>query len=422
MTLEGFKVKKKENAIYHELLVIGGGASGLMAAIAAARAGTDTAVLEHTDKIGKKLLSTGNGHCNLTNMVQQPDCYRGHDSGIAWQIIEKFPETATIDFFRSLGLVTKDRGGYIYPWSNQAVSVLRAIKTELYRLHIPVCYRTKPVKLYKDAEKKHFYCVTENGLYECSRLILAAGSKAAPKTGSDGSGYALAEQLGHTVSPVLPALVQLTAAEECFKRFSGIRAEGQITLYIDGAAAAEEEGELQLTAYGLSGIPVFQVSRFAAEGLYRGAEVTAEIDFCPCLSKTELADLTDRRLGSGIRLGEILGGILHERIAEEIASMAKDKEESIRLTKHFPVTITGTKDFEQCQACMGGVPLFEIYPGTMESRVTEGLYLAGEILDVDGSCGGYNLQWAWSSGHLAGVSAAESIMQECRKQAKEDRI
>ena len=183
----------RKEEIRHELLIIGGGAAGLMAAITAARAGADVAIAEHTDKIGKKLLVTGNGRCNLTNLHQTPQCYRSGDADVAWSVVSAFTQKDTISFFKELGLLTRDREGYVYPYSNQAGSLLRVLKTELFRLHIPVYYRTQIQNIYKENGK--FVCETEEKNYIAGKLILATGSKAAPKTGSDGSGYALAKEL-----------------------------------------------------------------------------------------------------------------------------------------------------------------------------------------------------------------------------------
>lgn len=401
----------RKEEIRHELLIIGGGAAGLMAAITAAREGADAAILEHTDKIGKKLLVTGNGRCNLTNLKQSPQCYRGGDSDAAWSVVSAFSQKDTIFFFEELGLLTRDRGGYVYPYSNQAGSLLRVLKTELFRLHIPVYYRTQIQRIYK--VDGHFICETEDKRYIGKKVILATGSKAAPKTGSDGSGYALAKELGHTVTDIYPALVQLLAKEKCFKSLAGIRADATVKLYLDEQLTAEDMGEVQLTEYGISGIPVFQISRYAAEGLAVGKKVCVEIDFCPALTERELQEWIEKRLCLGIRIREILCGLLNEKLAEYFAeSFVQDKlGELVQSIKRFKVTITGTKDFEQCQVCMGGVPLSEIDADSMQSRLTEGLYFAGELLDVDGICGGYNLQWAWSSGHLAGKSAAQAVAE-----------
>ena len=395
----------EKETIRHELFVIGGGAAGMMAAIAAARAGADAAILEHTDKIGKKLLATGNGRCNLTNLRQKPEYYRSGAPDEAWKVVSAFPPEAAIPFFEELGLLTRDREGYVYPYSNQAGSLLRVLKAELFRLQIPVYYRTQIQTIRKESGR--FVCETENRSYEAEKIVLATGSKAAPKTGSDGSGYVLAEELGHTVTELQPALVQLIAEEGCFQRLAGIRADASVKLYLDGRLTAEDSGEVQLTEYGISGIPVFQVSRYAAEGLAAGRKVKAELDFCPALDEIRLKEWIEKRLSLGIRMREILCGLLNEKLADFFAESIESGL-PIQQMKQFPVTIKGTKGFEQCQVCMGGVPLTEIDTESMQSRVVRGLYLAGELLDVDGCCGGYNLQWAWSSGYLAGRSAAVS--------------
>ncbi len=415
-TQEGNTVRKEE--IRHELLIIGGGAAGLMAAIAAARAGADAAIVEHTDKIGKKLLVTGNGRCNLTNLHQTPRCYRSGDADAAWSVVSAFTQKDTISFFEELGLLTRDREGYVYPYSNQAGSLLRVLKTELFRLHIPVYYRTQIQNIRK--KNGQFVCETEEKKYIAGKLILATGSKAAPKTGSDGSGYALAKELGHTVTEIYPALVQLLAKEKCFKNLAGVRADAGVKLYVDEKLAAEDIGELQLTEYGISGIPVFQISRYASEGLATGKKIKVEIDFCPALKQQELKEWIEKRLQMGIRMREVLCGILNEKLAEYFAEGYGKQRELAQSIKHFKVTITGTKDFEQCQVCMGGVSLSEIDADSMQSRLTEGLYFAGELLDVDGICGGYNLQWAWSSGHLAGIRAAQAV-SVYRRQGKAQR-
>lgn len=406
----------RKEEIRHELLIIGGGAAGLMAAITAARTGADVAILEHTDNIGKKLLVTGNGRCNLTNLYQTPQCYRSSDSDAVWSVVSAFTQKDTIAFFEELGLLTRDRGGYVYPYSNQAGSLLRVLKTELFRLHIPVYYRTQIQNIRK--ENDYFQCETEEKRYYADKLILATGSKAAPKTGSDGSGYVLAKQLGHTVTEIYPALVQLLAKEKCFKKLAGIRADAEVKLYVDEKITAEDIGEVQLTEYGISGIPVFQISRYASKGLAEGKTVRVEIDFCPALNETKLTEWIEKKLRDGIRIREILCGILNEKLAEYFAESFASYErrrELIQNIKYFPVTIMGTKDFEQCQVCMGGVPLLEIDAESMESCLVEGVYFAGELLDVDGICGGYNLQWAWSSGHLAGQKAAEAVTERIHK-------
>lgn len=398
--------------IRHEIMVVGGGASGIMAAIAAKMAGADVAILEHTDKIGKKLLVTGNGRCNITNLLQKPEYYRGHNPEKAWDIITHFTEKDTMLFFKELGLLMKAKGNYVYPYSNQAYSVVNSLKAALRRFSIPIYYRTNLIKIEKKTQG--FYGVTEKKHFYAEKVILATGSKAAEKTGSDGSGYALAKELGHTIVPVLPALVQVLVMEKEIERLAGVRMDGSITLYIEDKEKAFEKGEIQFTEYGISGIAVFQVSRFVSEAWDEGKAIRAELDLCLEMEEGELKSWIEEQQEKENSLLDILTGLVNDKLARKIAlSEERMADRLVKKIKHFPITILGTKGFADCQVCMGGVPLTEVKGDTMESLIIDGLYFAGELLDVDGICGGYNLQWAWSSGWLAGASAAaNAILQK----------
>ena len=230
-----------------KVMIIGGGASGMTAAIAAAREGADAVILEHTKRPGKKILSTGNGKCNLTNLDMRKDAFRGENPGFAWKVVGEVPVKETLSFFEDLGLVLTDRNGYVYPATGQASSVLDALRFELERLKIPVLCECEVLSVSKKLE-----LATSQGAMKADAVILAAGSKAAPGTGSDGSGYKLAESLGHSVIKPLPALVQLKCRETWYKQFAGVRTEASVTLYSDGKAAASDRGELQFTDYGIS--------------------------------------------------------------------------------------------------------------------------------------------------------------------------
>lgn len=409
---------EREGMSQNRVIVIGGGASGMVAAISAARRGADVTLLEHTDKIGKKILATGNGRCNLTNELQGEEYYRGGRSGFVNSILEQFGLEETLSFFGELGLVVKSKKGYVYPYSEQASAVLDVLKQELRRLQVKLVYRAK----IRSVERKKVFYVHAGECYEAESLIIAAGSKAAPSTGSDGSGYLLAEQLGHTVIKPLPALVQLKAAGKYFEQLAGIRTEAEVSLIIEGTEKIREQGELQLTKYGISGIPVFQISRYAAQALDQGRKVQAVIDFFPVFSHAELYDwIKKNRNHNGRKTAEeLMGGLLNKKLAGVLLETAeiepkkwveKLTDRQIKrlagLIKRFPVTVTGTNSFEQAQVCAGGVNTGEIDGKTMESCLVKGLYFAGEILDIDGACGGYNLQFAWSSGWLAGSSAAQ---------------
>ena len=249
---------------------------------------------------------------------------------------------------------------------------------------------------------------TEVGNFHAKRLILATGGCAAPKTGSDGSGFILARQLGHTIVSPVPALVQLRAEEPFFKSISGVRTQARVTILIDGKPAASDRGEVQLTDYGISGIPVFQVSRYASRACRERRRVQAVLDFLPEYSMKEAEALFAQRNREHPRWSgeELLAGILPKKLAVLLAKQGKGHQAQI--CKNWTITIKDTNGFDQAQVCAGGVSVKEIRPDTCESRLVSGLFFGGEVMDVDGICGGYNLQWAWSTGYLAGRSAAES--------------
>lgn len=409
-----------------KVIIIGGGASGMMAAIHAARAGADATILEHTDRVGKKILATGNGRCNLTNLYQDESCYRCSQPEFPMAVIRQYPVEQTLDFFRELGILPKSREGYIYPHSEQASAVLDVLRMELAHRKISlVCNcETKEIRPSKRNPGK-LLVVAKQSSYEADAVILAAGSKAAPVTGSDGSGYQLAKQAGHRIIKPLPALVQLRCKEKHYKQLAGIRTESGLTLLIDGQPAAIERGEVQLTDYGISGIPTFQISRYASVALDRRQQVTVRIDFLPSLTEEETRQMIETRIRTmGYKTcEEWMTGLLNKKLVAVLLKLADirsgeqvskvDKKrmgELVRQIKAYETVITAANPFENAQVCCGGVDTREINRETMESRRMPGLYLAGELLDVDGICGGYNLQWAWSSGQTAGFHAGKGTL------------
>lgn len=399
--------------------VIGGGAAGMMAAITAAREGALVTILEAGDRLGKKILVTGNGRCNLGNLELNEECYHGSCRFLS-EALNCFGTRETISFFEGLGLMIKDKNGYLYPFCEQASAVLDVLRNEIKELGIRVEYDFK-VSSVLPKEKHGFLVKSERASKECDRVILTCGGKASPKTGSDGSGYEIARKLGHRIAEVLPALTFLKCKESFFKSIAGVRTDAVITLYKkDGGMLCQERGELQLTEQGISGIPTFQLSSIAARSLLRTKEIPASIDFLPEVRNEEIWELAKRRktLCGERTAEEFFTGILNKKVMALLLKTAgikpadssktiteKKIEEILKLAKAFRITVAGTGDFQNCQVCSGGIDCGQVSK-TMESKLVHGLFFAGEILDVDGRCGGYNLQWAWTSGYLAGIYAA----------------
>ena len=402
------------------VIIIGGGAAGIVAAISAAREGANVIIIEHKDRIGKKILSTGNGRCNLTNEDMNTKYFRGDDTSIVTEVLNTFGYSETIQFFEQLGVILKSRQGYIYPISDQASTILDVLRMELDKLNVTVCLEQHVVSVKK--KSKGFQIITDKQSYYGDSLILATGGKASSVLGSDGSGYALAKQFGHHISPVVPALVQLKGKGNYFKQVAGVRTQAKVTLCEDGTLISEDAGELQLTNYGISGIPVFQISRYVAKGLYEKKRMTVEIDFLPSMTDDELYTYVKERVKThgDKKVEDFFVGMFHKKlitmflkeacipVSETVHRLSDEKIKRILvLCKHFSVVIEGTNDFEQAQVCAGGVRTTEINPKTLESLYESGLYIVGELLDVDGICGGYNLQWAWATGYIAGKNAAK---------------
>lgn len=398
--------------------IVGGGAAGMTAAISAARSGAEVTILEGNDRLGKKILSTGNGKCNLGNMDLSVEQYNTDSPDILQGFLGKFGTNETIDFFRSLGLLVKEKNGYLYPLSEQASSVLDALRYEISRLkNIRVMYETRIERIEPDDSKQCIRLFGKGQEYVFDRVILACGGKAAGRTGSDGSGYRLAEMLKHSLNPVVPGLVQLRCTENWFKSVAGVRAEARISWEF----SEPERGELQLTDYGISGIPVFQLSRHAGYLLRRTDLVSLKIDFMPDYEKDDFPERMIRErlpIEKCSSVEEYFTGMLNKKLmnlfihlagmkpSDEVRRMPESKIKQVyKLCRGLTVHINKCNPFENAQVCAGGVSLRQI-TDRLESKNAPGVYFAGELLDVDGRCGGYNLQWAWCSGYLAGAAAA----------------
>lgn len=405
-----------------QVVIIGGGASGLIAGITAAGQDTEVVILEHMDRVGRKILSTGNGRCNMTNLKMRQECYHCSQKQFPMRVIDKFSVWDTLTFFDEIGIITKSKGGYIYPNSEQASAVLDSLRLEAEHRGVRLVCNCQVGNAKKIAKKK-FVIETNYGSFQADSLILATGSQAAKATGSDGSGYLLAQGFGHSVLKPLPALVQLRCEGRHYKQLAGIRSEVTLKMQVDGKTVASEAGELQLTDYGISGIPVFQISRYASIALDDGKKVKVLIDYLPSKTMEESRRFIKARARQlpYRRCGDLLTGVLNKKLALVLLKLAgisaelpvsqvqpDQWEELSKQIKQFSATVTATNSFDQAQVCCGGVDTREVRPETLESRIVPGLYLVGELLDVDGICGGYNLQWAWSTGTIAGRCAGMS--------------
>ena len=404
------------------VIIIGGGAAGSMAAHTAAQNGADVLLLEQNEIIGRKILSTGNGRCNFTNRFQDSSCYRSDNSGFAWKSIGKFSEPETTSFFKNLGIYPKDKNGYLYPWSEQASAVREALESalKLAKIRIHTGVRVFGIIPKKNGFQISFSKDGKKGMISGEAVILAAGSKAAAKLGSDGSGYDLAKMLGHKLVPVVPALVQLRCREKLYRQVAGVRTHGKVTVFIDGTETASDIGELQLTDYGISGIPVFQLSAAVSEALQTNKKISASIDFFPAVPLSKWNEFCCRQYQAccGKHVRFLAQGILPSKLAQLFIERSPLKAQDIvtaankntvfsmlQNMRALKTVVIGTNPAQNAQVCTGGISLQEV-TDDLEAKRFPGLYLCGELLDVDGRCGGYNLQWAWTSGQIAGTAAA----------------
>lgn len=398
--------------------IIGGGAAGMTAAITAARAGAEVTVYEKMDRVGKKLLATGNGRCNISNEHMELFHFHGASPDFIRKVMEAVPPEETRAFWESLGLILVSQEGRLYPMSLQASGVLDALRLEMERLGVRVrcgeeVTRVVPVKRSFRLEGADGQ---EKGRF--SRVIITAGGKASPQFGADGDGQRLAASLGHTVVPLRPALVKLKCRSPYLKALSGCKVEARATLLQGDEVLAQEWGEVLFTPEGLSGPPILRLSR---EALVSGRRCGIALNLMEHMREGECYWWLKQRAErfGYMKVQEMLGGVLHKRL---ILPMLKETDippqtPSERLSKQqiqalsrilqwwtFPVL--GDGGWREAQVTVGGVFTGEIDPTTMQSKKKTGIYWAGEVLDVDGDCGGYNLQWAASSGILAGRSAA----------------
>ena len=384
--------------------IIGGGYSGVISAIYAS-SNNEVTILERNNTLLKKLLLTGNGRCNYFNSVITLDKFHSYNEELIGDIITMDNIEELDNFYTNLGLIPKIKNGYYYPYSNQATSVKDLLVSKLNELKVNI----KTDYLVEKVEKKNNKFIV-NGELEFDKIIISTGGKAYPKTGSDGIGYDLLKSFNHNITKITPSLVQITSDNKYLKDLSGIRSEANLTLFENGKKIKEEQGELQFTDYGISGICTFNISSYLRDGIDNKYIL---VNFMPI----DIKSFTLFMEGSSNTIFERLEGILNYKLIKVLLKLSninekdkwknitsKQKEDLINNLFNYKVNITGTKSFDNAQVCSGGLSLTEINTKTMESKLVEGLYVTGEVLDLDGDCGGYNLTLCFITGYIAGVN------------------
>jgi len=407
-----------------KVAVVGGGAAGLTAAMAARYNGAEVTVLERLDRVGKKILATGNGRCNLSNTDLDIAHYHGLNPKFAFGALSRFDFYKTIEFFEKLGVAWKiEDGGKVFPVSNQASSVLDVMRYELETLGVETICAAE-VREIEPKNGGFILHLGDGGRFKADRVIIATGGKAAPNLGSNGSGYQLAQKLGHSIVEPFPALVQLRLAADFLKQISGIKFIYLAEIQVLEKPLARAEGEVLFTDYGISGPPILALSRTAGEHLRRGEPVTLRLNLINYISREELESFIIKRLQqqSHKTLAFSFVGFINKRLVPVLLKEAgigdihkpagqvttAERNAIIDILQDWRFEVTGTNTWQQAQVTAGGVNVRDINQKSMASKLVPGLFLAGEVLDIDGDCGGYNLQWAWSSGYVAGVGAATS--------------
>ena len=395
------------------ITVIGGGAAGLMAALTAAGQGNRVRLLERQNRVGRKLLATGNGRCNLTNLNLSPVNYHGAPASFIAPAMDAFTSADTLEFFEGLGLLTvAEDSGRVYPLSDQAGSVVDVLRfaAEAAGVEVRTEFDVTSIKQTKTGFK---VCSPSESILS-DKVIVCCGGMAGGKLGGTKSGYELLQSFGHTLTKLYPVLVQLKTDNTWVRSLKGVRADAAVTLKRGGQVLAENAGEVQFADYGVSGPAIFEISRAAAG---EKGELSVHLDLLRNLDFARVQDILRQRKQTmpALTLENLLTGVIHNRLGRTVlryagydlnSSVSALKENDIKKIAaalgDFTLPVIGNLGFDGAQVTAGGIRTDEFDPNTLESKRVPGLYAAGEVLDVDGDCGGYNLQWAWASGRLAG--------------------
>lgn len=407
----------------YDILVVGGGASGMAAAIAACqeREGISVAVIEKNNRVGKKILVTGNGRCNITNTNIDISRYHGDCVKFAMTALADVNVEQTLQFFENLGMYPKIEGSKVYPNSLQASSVVDMLRMKMAQLGIAEICDFDCVDIHHSEGNFTLYAKS-GATIKSKRVIVCTGGKAAPKCGTDGQGYKLLQKFGHELTNVYPSLVQIRCHSPYLVAMKGVKLDANVSICANGKVIKTEFGELLFTDYGISGPPVFQLSRIASVECDKNSDVYALIDMLPEINEEEVYIRLCTR-NKNVPIDEFLTGMFNKLCARQLlksCGVNKFNTDAHVLTddilkllakniKSWRFDITGTNSWDAAQVTAGGIKTDMFNPSTMQSELVDGLYAAGEILDIDGDCGGFNLQWAWSSGITAGENCARSL-------------
>lgn len=405
-----------------KIIIIGGGAAGMMAALSAKENGAEVTILERNDRIGRKLLATGNGRCNYTNKNLTIDNYHGNDPRFAFSGLSQFNVDMTIDFFERLGITPAvEENGKVFPLSFQASSMLDVLRYEIENEGIELITEAYVTDITK--KKKFIVTLKDNRRFQGDSVIIATGGMALPASGSDGNGYNLCKRLGHSITGIFPGLVQLKLESDYLKALNGVKFLGTAAIYIDNKMILEDSGDILFTSYGISGPPILQLSRRALEYLNRGKNVELRVSIIHTKTAEKLYEYLVNRfnlmLGKSVEIGLI--GLINKRLIipilrelnidknKNVGNLSREEIRKIAdILTSWSFKVIGSQPFSNAQVTAGGVNTGEIDNQTMESKIIKDLYIVGELLDIDGDCGGFNLQWAWSSGYIAGLNAAKN--------------
>lgn len=397
--------------------IIGGGASGMAAALAAAEnENAQVLLFERQARLGRKLLATGNGRCNLTNAHANPDHYHGEAVEFVTPALKRYNARETVEWFGSMGLYTvEEPSGRVYPYSDQANSVVDILRFALDKPNIRVLTGFEVTKVKRSDDG--FLVESAQETFACHKLIIACGGLAGSKLGGSMSGYKLLMKFGHHCTKLRPCLVQIKSSWPGCVSLKGVRANCRAQIIRDGNIHASSEGELQFTEYGISGPVIFEISR---DVCHEKGNWICRLDLLPEMEKTVLLQMLREKRHTALAAEELLTGVLHNRLGRVVVKEAgislhapiyqlEDWElEKVCETVHsLTIPLTEPMSMDSAQVTAGGIVTTEFDPNTMESTLVGGLYACGEVLDIDGDCGGYNLQWAWSSGRCAGYAAGK---------------